>query len=56
MFQVTLRLAEKYSDLKELANPKSEAFKSFKEKVQPEILRLYNAVCGSQEIDILRYK
>ncbi|XP_076105769.1 uncharacterized protein LOC143074107 [Mytilus galloprovincialis] len=56
MFEVTLRLAEKYSDSKELANPKSDAFKSLKEKVQPEILRLYDSVCGSQEIDILRYK
>ncbi|CAG2220202.1 unnamed protein product [Mytilus edulis] len=56
IFEVTLKLAEKYSDSKELANPKSEAFKSLKEKVQPEILSLYDSVCGSQEIDILKYK
>ncbi|CAC5426437.1 unnamed protein product [Mytilus coruscus] len=55
-FDVTVILAEKYSDLKDLVNPQSEAFKSFKEKVQPDVLSLYEQVCGSQEVDIVKYK
>ncbi|CAC5381173.1 unnamed protein product [Mytilus coruscus] len=56
MFEVTLKLAENYSDSTELNNPRSEAFKSFKEKVQPEIHRLCGTVCDSPEIDIVQYK
>ncbi|XP_052075329.1 uncharacterized protein LOC127712756 [Mytilus californianus] len=56
MFNVKVKLAEKYPGYKYLANPTSDAFKSFKEKVQQEILRLYDPVCGVQEIDIYKYK
>lgn len=56
MFNVKVKLAEKYPGYKDLANPTSDAFKSFKEKVQPEILRLYDQIHGVQEIDIDKYK
>ncbi|VDI43434.1 Hypothetical predicted protein [Mytilus galloprovincialis] len=56
IFNVKVKLAETNKDFKLLANPTSKAFKSFKEKIEPEILRLYDQIDGVQEIDIDKYK